>query len=177
MKRIWARAVYHPTLVYNFILGRGLRLRRWWDAVDDRVILGARPFRRDAARLRELGVTGVVNMCEEYAGPVAEYADLQIEQLWLPTTDFQHPPAEFVESGAAFIEQHARAGGCVYVHCKAGRARSATIVLWWLVRYRQMTPLDAQRLLITVRPHVNRRIYQRPVIQNLYAQLEQLGKS
>ncbi|MEZ6134367.1 MAG: dual specificity protein phosphatase family protein [Pirellulaceae bacterium] len=171
MRRFLARAIYHPTLAYNVFLGRGLRLRRWWDYVDDQIILGAMPFRRDTHKLKELGVTGVVNMCEEYPGPKVEYGRLGIEQLWLPTTDFHHPAAEHVELGANFIEQHVQADGKVYVHCKAGRARSATIVCWWFVKYRGLTPAAAQAKMLAARPHVNPNIHLRPVIQELYAAL------
>lgn len=121
----------------------------------------------DPQRLHELGVTGVINMCEEFTGPVAEYDRLGIEQLWLPTTDFQHPSLEMVDRGAEFIERHKQHGGQVYVHCKAGRARSATVVLWWLVRFGKMTPEAAQKKLQEVRPHVHRRVYKRPVIREL----------
>ena len=169
MKRWRARSLYWPTLAYNYLLGRIFKVRRWWDLIDKQVILGARPFRRDAQRLRDLGVTGVVNMCEEYFGPMREYERLGIEQLHLPTIDFTHPLEEHVEAGAAFIDRHVGKGGVVYVHCKAGRARSATIVLWWLVRYRNMTPAAAQQHLIKYREHINPRVYLRPVIQTLYA--------
>lgn len=169
MKRWQAQLLYWPTLGYNYLLGRVLKVRHWWDMVDKQVILGARPFRRDAKRLRELGVTGVVNMCEEYFGPMREYERLGIEQLHLPTIDFTHPLEEHVEAGAAFIEKHVSQNGMVYVHCKAGRARSATIVLWWLVKYRHMTPVEAQTHLIQFREHINPRVYLRPVIQTLYS--------
>jgi atypical dual specificity phosphatase len=169
MKRWQARMLYWPTLSYNYLLARIFKVRSWWDHVDKQVILGARPFRRDAKRLREAGVTGVVNMCEEYFGPMREYERLGIEQLHLPTIDFTHPLEEHVEKGAAFIEKHVSQGGTVYVHCKAGRARSATIVLWWLVRYRHMTPAEAQQHLAKYRAHINPRVYLRPVIQALYA--------
>lgn len=171
VKRWMARCVYWPTLAYNYLLGRTFRVRNWWDRVDDHVILGARPFRRDAIKLQREGVTGVVNMCEEYSGPVQEYAKLNIEQLHLPTIDFNHPCEDFVEQGADFIERHARRGGKAYVHCKAGRARSATIALWWLVKYRHLSPGEAQQRLLVSRPHVSPRIYLRPVIQLLYQKL------
>ena len=171
MRRTYARTVYYPTLWYNILLGRVLRVRRWWDPVNEHIVLGAVPLGKDPLRLHAAGVTGVVNMCEEYAGPISHYQRLGIDQLWLPTTDFQHPTEEMVETGAAFIEQHRRAGGRVYVHCKAGRARSATIVLWWLVRFGNMTPNEAQELLLRVRPHVNPRVFHRPVIQRLYEKL------
>ena len=54
--------------------------------MDDNVVVGALPFRLDVAGLRhELGVTGVVNMCEEWGGPKREYEKLGVEQLRLPT--------------------------------------------------------------------------------------------
>ncbi len=177
MRRLVARWVYVPTLGYNVLLGRILRVRRWWSEVQPELIIGARPLRGDPQRLHRIGVTGVVNLCEEFPGPVADYERLGIEQLWIPTTDFHHPPLADVEAGADFIQRHARRGGRVYVHCKAGRARSATVALWWLVKYRQHTPESAQRLLQGARPHVNPRIYRRPVIQELYRRLLESQRS
>jgi atypical dual specificity phosphatase len=174
MQRWLAKSIYYPTLSYNYLLGRMLRVRRWWDPVDDHVILGARPMRGDPGRLKLLGVTGVVNTCEELRGPLDEYRVLEIEQLWLPTTDFHHPSELNVQTGAEFIERHRQAGGKVYVHCKAGRARSATIVLWWLVRYQQLSPEQAQQRILQARPHSNREIFRRPVIQQLYTQLRDI---
>ena len=164
-----ARTVYYPTLGYNYLLGRTLGVRRWWDPIDEHLYLGARPMRGDPDRFSGLGITGVVNMCEEMPGPVVDYERLGIEQLWLPTTDFQHPIADHVQQGADFIEQHRLDGGKVYVHCKAGRARSATIVLWWLVKFGKLSPEEAQRLILQARPHSNPYIFQRPVIQELYS--------
>jgi atypical dual specificity phosphatase len=176
LARIYAKMVYYPTLAYNVFLGRILKVRNWWDRVNEHCVLGAVPLGNDPVRLKELGITGVVNMCEEYPGPVAQYQRLGIEQLWLPTTDFQHPTADMVEQGANFIEQHKRQGGQVYVHCKAGRARSATIVLWWLVKYGGMSPQAAQHHLLAIRKHVNPRVFLRPVIVSL-AQKLGLNKS
>lgn len=174
--KIYAKIVYYPTLAYNILLGRILKVRHWWDRVDPYCVLGAVPLGQDPVRLKELGITGVVNMCEEYAGPVDQYSRLGIEQLWLPTTDFQHPTPEMVQQGAEFIERHKCRGGQVYVHCKAGRARSATIVLWWLVKYGGMTPQEAQAHLLTVRKHVNPRVFQRPVIVGLFSSLSSSRK-
>ncbi len=172
MQRWLARAIYRPTFAYNYLLGRILRIRDWWNPVGETLILGAMPLRRDVRELKSLGVTGVINMCEEYPGPKTEYAAAKIEQLWLPTVDFNHPKRQFVEDGADFLDRHEKAGGRVYVHCKAGRARSATIALWWLVKYHAMTPMEAQEMLQKARPHINPEVYLRPVIQDLYADLQ-----
>ena len=37
----------------------------------------------------------------------------------LPTSDHVEPAAEVLDAAVAFIRKHERAGGRVYVHCKA----------------------------------------------------------
>lgn len=162
---IYARLVWLPTLVWNFLLGRVLHVRNWSDRVDPHVIVGAYPFARDVEGLHAEGVRAVVNTCEEYGGPVARYKAKGIEQLWIPTTDFTHPKLEDVEKAVEFIEHHVQRGDTVYVHCKAGRARSATVVMCWMLKYRGMTPDQAQQTLLQHRPHVNPRLTERPVVK------------
>lgn len=58
-----------------------------------------------------------------------------VEQLKLPTPDFiASPSPEFIDKGVAFILNHRRQQNSVYVHCKAGRTRSATIVACYLMK-------------------------------------------
>jgi len=165
LRRLYARTVFYPTLAWNYSLARLFRVRNWWDRVDTNVIVGAYPFARDVAALHEAGVRAVVNTCEEYAGPVAEYEQYGIEQLRIPTTDFTHPRLEDVTRAVEFVQQHVEAGETVYIHCKAGRARSATVALCWLMKYRGLSMEQAQAKLLESRPHVNRRLTERPVVQ------------
>ncbi len=115
-------------------------------------------------------------MCEEYRGPVDLYEKHSIDQLWLPTTDFQAPTLEQVVQGVEYIQARLQTASSipakVYVHCKAGRARSATVVLCWLIKYRNMTPESAQRRLLEVRPHVHPEIYLRKVVQEFVQTLK-----
>jgi len=39
-------------------------------------------------------VRGVINLCEEYRGPLRKYKELGMEQLYLPTTDHFEPTVE-----------------------------------------------------------------------------------
>ena len=169
MRWLFARTMYWPTFAWNVLLGRVLKVRHWWDRVDDCVILGAVPFRSDVPKLAAAGVRGVVNTCEEYAGPLREYAAAGIEQLYIPTTDFMPPSLDDVEKAVAFMNRFTSQGETVYVHCKAGRARSATVVLCWLVANRGLTPVAAQQLLLAKRPHVHRRLCERQVVQEFAA--------
>jgi len=170
--RLIARLLFPVTLAWNFLLGRVLRVRNWWDAIDDAVVLGAMPFARDVPALRQLGIGAVVNTCQEYAGPTGAYARAGIVQLRIPTTDFTAPSLESVEQSVAFMQEQISLGRRVYVHCKAGRARSGTVVLCWLMAARGLDPDAAQQLIITRRPHAYRFLARRPVVQEFWKKLQ-----
>ena len=164
MNNLRAQLLFGPTLGWNVLLGRWLKVRRWWDRVDDHVVIGAMPFARDVVGLHQEGVRGVVNTCLEYSGPESLYQEHGISQFRMGTIDFTHPKLEDVKEAVEFIEEHAARGESVYVHCKAGRARSATVVLCWLMKRHGMSPIEGQQLLLERRPHVNKRLAERPVV-------------
>lgn len=162
---MYARTVFYPTLSWNYALARVFKRRNWWDSIDPNVIVGAYPFARDVQAMSAAGVRAVVNTCEEYDGPRVQYERHGIEQLRIPTTDFTHPRLADVEMAVEFVEQHAAAGDVVYIHCKAGRARSATVAICWLMKYRNLNADQAQSLLLKSRPHINPRLTSRPVVR------------
>ncbi|CAD6340218.1 unnamed protein product [Miscanthus lutarioriparius] len=51
-----ARVLFYPTLLYNVVRSKVQAEFQWWDEVDQFVLLGAVPFRRDVTRLQKLGV-------------------------------------------------------------------------------------------------------------------------
>ena len=85
----------------------------------------------------------MVNLCEEYRGPIRRYQELGMEHLHLPTPDHFEPSVEALEEAVQFIREfqtrtttknknkynNERRGGRVYVHCRAGHGRSAAVVL------------------------------------------------
>ncbi|MGB7325672.1 MAG: dual specificity protein phosphatase family protein [Rubripirellula sp.] len=164
LRRLYARTVFYPTLAWNFTLARVLKRRNWWDHIDPHVIVGAYPFSRDVDSMHAAGVRAVVNTCEEYEGPHLKYTHHGIEQLRIPTTDFSHPRLADVQQAVEFVQQHVEADEIVYIHCKAGRARSATVAICWLIKYRGMSPAEAQASLLKSRAHINPRLTQRPVV-------------
>ena len=64
---------------------------------------------------------------------------IQVAFLNLPTTDlFSAPSQQRLQEGVAWMVDEANSGkGSVYVHCKAGRARSATLVAAYLIQVEQ----------------------------------------
>lgn len=167
--RLTAQLIFYPTLGWNMLLARVLHIRRWWDQVHEYIILGALPMKRDVKRLAAVGVKAVVNTCEEYAGPVEQYAQHAIEQFRMPTVDFTHPKFADVERAVEFMDQQIAAGNKVYVHCKAGRARSATVVMCWMIKNLQQPASEIQKKLNYFRPHINQHLPERPVIQEFEA--------
>ena len=146
------------------MLGRVLKVRNWWDDVNEDIVLGAYPFETDVPELAKIGVRAVVNTCHEYAGPTQAYQEYSIEQFRIPTTDFTHPSQNDVEAAVAFMDDAIKKGARVYVHCKAGRARSATVVACWLIKNKKMTAMEAQNFLLRARSHVNKKLALRPVV-------------
>jgi len=48
-----------------------------------------------------------------------------------------------INQAVDFIHRNASSGKVTYIHCKAGRGRSTTIVLCYLVKYKKMKPETA----------------------------------
>ncbi|KAL5220337.1 hypothetical protein ABZP36_025050 [Zizania latifolia] len=152
-----ARVLFYPTLLYNVLRNRFEAEFRWWDRVDQCILLGAVPFPSDVPRLKQLGVQGVVTLNEPYETlvPTSLYEAHGIDHLVIPTRDYLFAPSlEDICQAIEFIHRNASEGGTTYVHCKAGRGRSTTIVLCYLIKYRSMSPEAALDHVRSIRPRV-----------------------
>ena len=57
-----------------------------------------------------------------------------VNNIQFPVVDmFGAPSQEILQQGVEFIKENLTNGGVVYVHCKAGRSRSATLVGCYLM--------------------------------------------
>ncbi|KAJ4748915.1 dual specificity protein phosphatase family protein [Rhynchospora pubera] len=152
-----ARLLFYPTLFYNVVRNKMQAEFRWWDEVDQYILLGAVPFPSDVPRLRMLGVRGVVTLNEPYETlvPSELYQANEMEHLVLPTRDYLFAPSlGNICRAVDFIYRNAITGKKTYVHCKAGRGRSTTVVLCYLVKYKNMTPEEAFEHVRSIRPRV-----------------------
>ncbi|CRX38882.1 dual specificity protein phosphatase family protein [Estrella lausannensis] len=92
-------------------------------------------------------ITEVVSLIEPFeqqsitfGGTPVSHADWEeagIEQTLIPTSDFNPVPAEKLQQAVALIHDTLARGENVYVHCKAGRGRSATAVICYLLQYQR----------------------------------------
>lgn len=170
-----SKVLFWPTLPITFMR----RIGKWSTIVDDTVTIGGVPFFKFPERLYEDGVRGVINMCEEYAGPVKAYNRLGIEQLYLPTIDHLEPSFEDMIAAVNFIADfEAQGKGRVYVHCKAGHGRSAAIVYaWWLSKSPDITVVDMEGLneRLCGKRNVRKTLWKQPNINEFRSWL-QLGR-
>ncbi|OMO91553.1 hypothetical protein COLO4_18278 [Corchorus olitorius] len=152
-----ARILFYPTLLYNVFRNKIQSEFRWWDEVDQFLLLGAVPFPKDVRRLKQLGVGGVITLNEPFETLVSTslYHAHGIDHLVIPTRDYLFAPSiSDISRAVDFIHRNASCGRTTYVHCKAGRGRSTTIVLCYLVKHKQMSPADALEYVRSRRPRV-----------------------
>lgn len=171
MVGVGARFLFYPTLLYNVLRNKIQVEFRWWDEIDQFLLLGAVPFPGDVPHLKQLGVGGVVTLNEPYETlvPTSLFHAYGIEHLVLPTRDYLFAPSfGDICRAVDFIHKNATCGKTTYVHCKAGRGRSTTIVLCYLVKYRQMTPSAAYEHVRVIRPRVLLASSQWQAVQKYY---------
>lgn len=117
-----------------------------------RVWLGRRLMTDEARMAEMLGITAILDLTGEYAEPRALRRGRRY--LNLPVPDFHAPTLEQVAAGVEFIRE-ARRQGPVYVHCAAGRGRSALVVAAYLLAEGVVeSPDEAVEFLLRVRPEV-----------------------
>jgi len=131
VSKIASKFLFWPTLPITL----ALRYGNLFTPLDDTVILGTAPvgFLGHPQNLYNKGVRGVINMCTEYAGPQDQYMKLGIKQLRLPTVDHFEPSFEFMQEGVEFIKEFKKRGEKVYIHCKAGHGRAASVALCYFM--------------------------------------------
>jgi len=75
------------------------------------------------------------NFTNSFLFTAQEWAEWGVTQLQLATIDFNNAPSqEMLQRGVGFIEKMNRNKESVYVHCKAGRGRSTTLVACYLMK-------------------------------------------
>ncbi|KAG7483278.1 phosphatidylglycerophosphatase and protein-tyrosine phosphatase 1 [Solea senegalensis] len=172
-----ARLLFYPTLAYNVVMEK-VTSRRWFDRVDETVVLGALPFRSMTRQLVETeNIRGVITMNEDYetkffCNTSEEWQAAGVEQLRLSTIDITGVPTlENLHRGVEFALQHRDKGSSVYIHCKAGRSRSATMAAAYLIRLHCWTPEEACQKLASVRPHILVRATQLDMLRRYHLQV------
>ncbi|CAL4075898.1 unnamed protein product [Meganyctiphanes norvegica] len=162
MGRLFARVSFVPSLIYTIAMEK-ISPRQWFNYIDANIILGALPMKGMTKQLvNEEKVNAVISMNEDYelkwlSNMTQEWSVVGVKFLQLSITDiFEAPCQEKLLEGVDFIKnlKSEKADARVYIHCKAGRTRSATLVGCYLMDKQRCSPEEAVEYMIEKRPHI-----------------------
>ena len=154
-----AKLAVVPTIYYGSMLEL-IGLRQWYTRIDDHCLLGALPMKRNYLQIvRDENIKAVLTMNQDHelvhSISKAEWQSIGVEQMQIAVEDYVGvADTSQLEKAVSFIEHHKSRNQCVYVHCKAGRYRSALVVACYLIKDRGMRPEQAVELLKQIRPCV-----------------------
>ncbi|XP_042531732.1 phosphatidylglycerophosphatase and protein-tyrosine phosphatase 1 [Dipodomys spectabilis] len=175
-----ARVLFYPTLLYTVFRGnvRGPAHREWYHRIDATVLLGALPLRGLTRRLvQDENVGGVITMNEKYetrflCNSSKEWKKVGVERLRLSTIDMTGVPTlANLHRGVQFVLKYQKLGKSVYVHCKAGRSRSATMVAAYLIQMHNWSPEEAIGAITKIRSHIYIRPGQLEVLKKFHKEI------
>lgn len=139
----WRKYNYYVTTVFGKYFSHKFLYGDWWTVIDVHVILGAIPLQNEdhVTKLKAEGVGAVLCLLEDfemkpslYFQPVSEEdwnkENIKFMQVHVP--DGGGVPVDDIMKCLEFISTNARSNIKTYVHCKAGRGRSVSVVLCYL---------------------------------------------
>ncbi|EER03305.1 hypothetical protein Pmar_PMAR000542 [Perkinsus marinus ATCC 50983] len=168
LMKMVSELLFWPTFAWNYFL-YVRSADDWYSDIADlptggKLLLGPAPVFASMreALVEKAGVTVFVSTLNR------EFGNSSVESRSFPMIDFVSPELHTVEAAVDYIDEQLEAGKCVYVHCKAGKGRSGTIVICWLMQHFRMSPEDAQEYLMKARPQVLKVLYKREVVREYY---------
>ena len=153
-----------------------LTQRNWWNKIEPyNIYLGAIPLDSvgHGDKIIDMGVHSILCLLEDFElderildVPVqhARWREAGLCVRHIKAVDFNPLKREEIKAGIAFLVQESEMGHTVYVHCKAGRGRSATIVVGFLMETENLTLEGAIDVVKYYRPEINLNTYQRQAL-------------
>jgi len=110
--------------------------------VQPHLFLGDKKVAKDLDKIKELGITYVVNVTHELRNyfehePLFKY--LKCDVLDSDQADI----SQYFEAAGQFIDEGLKEGNGVLVHCQQGISRSASVVIAYLMKYQGMKLSEA----------------------------------
>lgn len=159
------RAIWYPTLLITSFN---------YDIIDDYIILGSIPRdSKDLVSLKNEGVTNIMSMNEDWElneVPISDLDDdewIGIERVKFSTPDFNPPSLDTLKSAVDTLISNNNFYNKVkyYVHCKAGKGRSAIVVICYMIKKNNWEPETAINF---VKKHRNCISLNEAQIQSIY---------
>ena len=172
-------ATQHPIKIAKYVVSlhyTRLTQPNWWTRIEPYgIYLGAIPLESEGHgnKIMALGVHSILCVVEDFelddwilTTPVkhSKWRDAGLEVKHIKAVDFNPLTREEIRAGIAFITVEIEKGHTLYVHCKAGRGRSATIVVGFLMEKEQLSLDEAISHVKKQRPEINLNAYQRQAL-------------
>lgn len=138
-------------IAYRWVKGNPALKR---SQVTAHLFLGGQYNLRGLHRLKQMGITAIINMRIHSVFTEAQYAG--IRYLHLPTEDNTAPALDDLIKGADFACTEITNGGKVYIHCRQGLGRGPSMAIAYLLKM-GATYDDAFRTVQKVRPFIHPR--------------------
>lgn len=148
-----------------------------WNVITDNLILGALPLTSEHSTKIAKLAGAVLSVVEElelkgigfFGDPVTkeDWKKLNIPQKIISVPDSYAPTSEQIQEGIEFIDEHIDKG--VFVHCMAGRGRSALMVICYLISKKIFQDFNsAYHFVKEKRPNVHLNACQREAVNNFF---------
>jgi len=160
----WRILLFEALLIENSI-EYALGTFTWFSLVDKNgLYLGAIPIfpSHEIVLTKKLAISAVLAIIEPFemssstliGTPISSSAweAAGVQHLLLNSPDFVPPSFAVLDEGADFINHNLTERRNVYVHCKSGKGRSASVVCAYFLKYKKMDPHSAWREVCKVRP-------------------------
>lgn len=155
----------------------------WWTPISDQIILGAIPLESHSERLKKNKVTHILTLLEPFElatgliTPIHKKTleNSQIKNKIIPCQDFKGVSTERIHQAVDYMHEcMIQKNHRIYVHCKAGRGRSASVVVAYLLKHGSEGKKfkdfkEAYAFVKSKRPQVNLNPGQQKTIEDYYS--------
>jgi len=121
-------------------------------SIDDIIYLGNAYNAADYYYLKNFGITGIVNACNE----ISNYFEDDFEYFKIDILDINNSSIyKFFDPFITFVENILNDNGKIMIHCYMGSSRSAILVVLYLIKYKSYTMDDSIHFITGKRNRVN----------------------
>jgi len=117
----------------------------------DDIAIGPQPMASDLAAIRGQGFCGVVDLRYEAPDMGAQVRAVALDYMRAPIVEGAAPTIDELYEVTGWVTAHVLADGPVFVYCREGRGRSATVAVASLVKLGLPLP-EANAILMRARP-------------------------
>lgn len=172
----WKKVKYETSLEYTKMTTK----TDWWSKIEPyNIYLGALPLKNKnhEEMICALEVRAVLSVVEDFElepgwintpVQVGDWIEKGIDVKRIPAVDFSPLQPEQITEGLSYIRTAIDKGSPIYVHCKAGRGRSAALVIAYLMEKTKKSFDEVHAQVKACRKQINLNEAQQNAVKNYF---------